>query len=202
MQDNGRPLLWLGLIAVILLCGGGAIGFPYFLGPEAESRAVMMLRTPMATSLPTPNPTVVHERDVATANTYKVGGQATVVLIVVGALGVCVWVISWAARAGAAAGARVKAAKALPPHALLPDGANLVALPGGYEVFDPRFGSVRELGVGDAAPDLEVGQLMVGQQHPIVDIITALLQVPVASRGPAWRRAAQYHSLLEDGDEA
>ncbi|NIV36838.1 MAG: hypothetical protein GWN58_47610 [Anaerolineae bacterium] len=201
-QDNSaRAFLLAILLALAVICGGlGA--FAYFRGPEADSRAEMMLRTPTATPPPTPNPTVVAERDTAVVRTTRTGGIVGVALIIVSGVAAAVMALSAAARAGAAAGVKVKAMRSLPAWEALPDRAALLALESGYEVYDPRFDSATLLGAGDKSSDLERGELLVNRQHPVAEIAAALMTVPMRARGRAWQKAATHYGLLEAGDEA
>jgi hypothetical protein len=196
--DNGSKLLRALALLALFACGAGAWAVSYFWGPEADSRAAMMLRTPTATPLPTPNPAVVAEQDLALTKAYRTGGDAGNVLIIVVTIAASIVVGSWAARAGASAGAKVKAARGLPPWAALPDQATLLALGGGYEVYDPRFDSVTRLEAGDKPSDQERGETLIGQPHPVVEVVQALLAVPRDRRDSAWHAAAR-HYQLEDG---
>lgn len=202
MQDNGSMLMRVALLAALFACGAGAWAISYYWGPEAGSRAVMVLRTPTATPPPTPDPAVIAAQATATANAYKAGGTAIIVLIAVGTVGACIGIGSWAARAGTAAAVKAKAATHLPPWAVLPDKPILLGMGGWHEVYDPRFGSVRTLGAGDASPCLTQGELILSQPHPVAEIIAALSAVPANARGTAWRRAAQHYNLLESSNGA
>lgn len=200
-RSDGSGAGGLGLFVVLAVfgCVAAAIALPHFLGPEAESRAEMILRTPVATPAPTPDPAVVAAEVETAVETEQAARTLVWGLVVLGlGIGAAIAVRVWAKSLAVA-----KAARALPAWDVLPDRRPvMVSLPEGETVYDPRFGSVTVLPQGHQAPCLEQGDLVLNQQNAVAAAIAALLQVPLSQRSGAWQAQARHYGLLEETVDA